>query len=147
MFSPTLIQNNSPLLDRESFRDHSSSVPADVSGTPGQVSKLKQTQVEQALSIETKELSEYITDAAWQLGLVNRYLFDKGFKHGVGTFFWEGIAPGTVSIANDISKDLMDVVKDDDEKGLRSTKFMPLLGRPYYDRFGRGHETSLERNE
>jgi len=89
---------------------------------------------------ETKELSEYLTNAAWQMTLVSRYLVDKGFREGVGSFLWEGVAPGTVSIANDISKDLKDVLEGNDEKGLRSTKFIPLVGRPYYDRFGRGSE-------
>jgi len=85
---------------------------------------------------DVKALDEYLTDSAWQITLVNRYLVDKGFREGVGSFLWNSVAPGTVSIANDISKDLL--LEDKKDKGLRSTKYIPLIGRPYYDRWGRG---------
>jgi len=85
---------------------------------------------------DTKALDEYLTDSAWQITLVNRYLVDKGFREGVGSFLWNSVAPGTISIANDISKDLL--LEDKKDKGLRSTKYIPLVGRPYYDIAGRG---------
>ena len=93
---------------------------------------------------ETKDLSEYFLDNVGQIFLVNRYLMDKGFREGIGEFFWGGVKPAIFSIANDASKDLRDIYgdvfeeEDKTEDGFRSTRYIPGIGRIYHDLSGRG---------
>lgn len=101
---------------------------------------------------KTKEIDNYMLNNAGQLFLLNRYMFDKGFKQGFANMLWDGVKPATISIASDVEKDLKDIYGDifeksmfDSEsktdKGFRSTKYIPFVGRPYHDIYGRGAKT------
>lgn len=83
-----------------------------------------------------------MTDALLTSIGISKWGIYKAREEGIGTALMKGILP-PAPMFDLISKDIRNA---GDGKGLESAKLIPLVGNPYYWRFGRGREKTLAKH-
>ncbi len=103
------------------------------------------------LTGKDKSLTDVAIDNLLQMALVNRYNYETLKREGPGSALWKQAQPAILGIADSVYKD-SNIVRGTDkqkqnlkETGFRSTRYIPVFGKLYYEYFGRGKALEEEK--